>query len=84
MEPNADSFCNIHELHYQTKATRKEQLHKNFGCYIFTNRSDAQYPFLAYRSKWLASWTRPIMSRFGTKTLTVVMTEKAQACPVAF
>jgi hypothetical protein len=22
--PNADCFCNIHELHYQTKATRKE------------------------------------------------------------
>jgi hypothetical protein len=24
VEPNADCFCNIHELHYQTKANGKE------------------------------------------------------------
>jgi hypothetical protein len=35
LEPDADCFCNIHELAYQTKATRKEQYHNNFGCYTF-------------------------------------------------
>jgi hypothetical protein len=32
LEPDARCFCNIHELSYQTKATRKEQYHNNFGC----------------------------------------------------
>jgi hypothetical protein len=27
VEPNVDCFYNVHELHYQTKATGKEQLH---------------------------------------------------------
>jgi hypothetical protein len=30
VEPFADSFCRVHELHYQTKA-RKDGLHENFG-----------------------------------------------------
>jgi hypothetical protein len=34
VEPFADSFCRVHELHYQTKA-RKDGLHDNFGCYNF-------------------------------------------------
>jgi hypothetical protein len=32
LEPDADCFCNIHELLYHTKATGKEQYHNNF-CY---------------------------------------------------
>jgi hypothetical protein len=44
LEPYARCFCNIHELSYQTKATGKEQYHKNFGCYRFVPRSDASYP----------------------------------------
>jgi hypothetical protein len=35
LQPDARCFCNIHELSYQTKATRKEQYHNNFGCYGF-------------------------------------------------
>jgi hypothetical protein len=34
MSANAKSFCQVHELHYQTKF-RANGLHKNFGCYIF-------------------------------------------------
>jgi hypothetical protein len=35
LEPSAKCFCNMHELSYETKATRKEQYHNNFGCYSF-------------------------------------------------
>jgi hypothetical protein len=35
LEPNAKSFCNIHELLYETKPWGKEQYHNNFGCYSF-------------------------------------------------
>jgi hypothetical protein len=38
--PDADYFCNIHEMSYQTKATGKEQYHYNFGCYTFVYRLD--------------------------------------------
>jgi hypothetical protein len=31
---NAEGFCWVHELHYETKA-RADDLHKNFGCYNF-------------------------------------------------
>jgi hypothetical protein len=31
----SQGFCQVHELHYQTKA-RADGLHKNFGCYNFT------------------------------------------------
>jgi hypothetical protein len=34
MSPNAEAFCRVHELHYQTK-TRTDGLHENFGCYNF-------------------------------------------------
>lgn len=32
VEPNANCFCNIHELLYQSKDIEKEQHHNNFGC----------------------------------------------------
>ena len=35
LEPNAKSFCNIHELLYETNPWGKEQYHNNFGCYSF-------------------------------------------------
>jgi hypothetical protein len=31
MSPDAEAFCRVHELHYQTKA-RADDLHENFGC----------------------------------------------------
>jgi hypothetical protein len=41
MDPNAEAFCRVHELHYQTKA-REDGLHENFGCYNFTYRKDTK------------------------------------------
>jgi hypothetical protein len=35
LEPDANYFCNIHELSYETKAVGKEQYHNNFRCYSF-------------------------------------------------
>src|SRR6187455_3371797 len=55
VEPFADSFCRVHELHYQTKA-RKDGLHDNFGCYNFAYRKTTKYPVISYRSKWAAGW----------------------------
>jgi hypothetical protein len=55
LEPDADCFCNIHELCYETKATGKEQYHSIFGCYTFVYRSDARHPMLTFRKKWLGS-----------------------------
>jgi hypothetical protein len=56
LEPDARFFCNIHELSYETKATRKEQYHNNFGCYIFVSRSEASYPVRTFRKTWSGSW----------------------------
>jgi hypothetical protein len=52
LEPDAKCFCNIHELSYETKATRKEQYHNNFGCYNIETRSRVSYPVLTYRKRW--------------------------------
>jgi hypothetical protein len=52
LEPNAKFFCNIHELSYETKATRKEQYHNNFGCCNFVPRSEMSYPVLTFRKRW--------------------------------
>jgi hypothetical protein len=51
MDPDAESFCRVHELHYQTKA-RADGLHENFGCYNFAYRKDTKAPVLSYRTKW--------------------------------
>jgi hypothetical protein len=48
---NAEEFCRVHELHYQTKA-RADGLHKNFGCYNFAYRKDIKAPVIGYRTKW--------------------------------
>jgi hypothetical protein len=55
VEPFAEGFCRVHELHYQTKA-REDGLHENFGCYNFAYRKDAKSPVISYRTKWPAGW----------------------------
>jgi hypothetical protein len=55
MDPNAEAFYRVHELHYQTKA-REDELHENFGCYNFAYRKDTKAPVLSYRTKWPTGW----------------------------
>jgi hypothetical protein len=55
MDPNAEAFCRVHELHYQTKA-REDGLHENFGCSNFAYRKDTKAPVLSYRTKWPTNW----------------------------
>jgi hypothetical protein len=55
MDPDAEAFYRVHELHYQTKA-RADGLHENFGCYNFAYRKDTKAPVLSYRTKWLTGW----------------------------
>jgi hypothetical protein len=55
VEPLAEAFCRVHELHYQTKA-REDGLHKNFGCYNFAYRKDMKTPVVSYRTKWPTGW----------------------------
>jgi hypothetical protein len=55
VEPFAEGFCRVHELHYQTKA-RGDGLHENFGCYSFAYRKNTNFPVISYRSKWPAGW----------------------------
>jgi hypothetical protein len=50
MSPDAEAFCGMHKLHYQTKA-RADGLHENFGCYNFAYRKDTKAPVLSYRTK---------------------------------
>jgi hypothetical protein len=53
VEPFAEGFCRVHELHYQTKA-RKDGLHENFGCYNFAYQKTTKFHVISYRSKWPA------------------------------
>jgi hypothetical protein len=53
---NAEEFCRVHELHYQTKAI-VDGLHKNFGCYNFAYQKDTKAPVIGYRTKWPTGWT---------------------------
>jgi hypothetical protein len=55
MSPDAEAFCRVHELHYETKA-RAYGLHENFGCYNFAYRKDTKAPVLSYRTKWPTGW----------------------------
>jgi hypothetical protein len=54
-DPNAEAFCRVHELHYQTKA-KEDGLHENFGCYNFAYRNDMKTPVVSYRTKWPTGW----------------------------
>jgi hypothetical protein len=55
IDPNAEAFCRVHELHYQTKA-REDGLHEKFGCYNFNYRKDMRSPVVSYRTKWPTDW----------------------------
>jgi hypothetical protein len=52
LEPSARCFFSMHELLYETKATRKEQYHNNFGCYGFVARSNVSHPVPTFRKIW--------------------------------
>jgi hypothetical protein len=56
LEPNAKSFCNIHELFYETKPWGKEQYHNNFGCYSFGARSGSSCLVPTFRKRWPGDW----------------------------
>jgi hypothetical protein len=58
LQPDADYFCNIHELSYQTKAIGKEQYHNNLGCYSFVYHSNVRHLVPTFRKKWLGSWMK--------------------------
>jgi hypothetical protein len=58
LEPNAKSFCNIHELLYETKPWGKEQYHNNFGCYSFGARSGSSCPVPTFRKRWPGGWMK--------------------------
>jgi hypothetical protein len=55
VEPLAEAFCRVHELHYMTKA-REDGLHENFGYYNFAYRKDMKTPVVSYRTKWPTGW----------------------------
>jgi hypothetical protein len=56
LEPDAKSFCNIHELLYETKPWGKEQYHNNFGYYSFDARSGSSCPVPTFRKRWPGDW----------------------------
>jgi hypothetical protein len=56
LEPSVKCFCSMHELLYETKATRKEQYHNNFGCYGFVVRSNASHPVPTFQKRWPRAW----------------------------
>jgi hypothetical protein len=58
LEPNAKSFCNMHELLYETKPWGKEQYHNNFGCYSFVARSGSSCPVPTFRKRWPEDWMK--------------------------
>jgi hypothetical protein len=55
-EAFCEAFIQIHELHFQMKATRG--LHNNFSYYNFAYRRGAMFSAPAYQSKWPNEWTR--------------------------
>jgi hypothetical protein len=58
------SFCNMHELLYETKDTGKEQHHNNFGCYGFVPHSDVCYLISTFRKGGPGpGWRNGFMSR---------------------
>jgi hypothetical protein len=55
-EALCEAFSQIHELHFQTNATRN--LHNNCGYYNFAYRRGSMFLALACRSKWPAKGRR--------------------------
>jgi hypothetical protein len=58
LEPNAKSFCSIHELVYETKPWGKEQYHNYFGCYSFGARSGSSCLVPTFRKRWPRDWMK--------------------------
>jgi hypothetical protein len=58
LEPNAKSFCSMHELLYETKPWGKEQYHNNFGCYNFVACSGSSCPVPTFRKRWPGDWMK--------------------------
>jgi hypothetical protein len=69
LEPNAKSFCSMHELLYETKPWGKEQYHNNFGSSSFwlklpstdssfVARSGSSSPVPTFRKRWPGDWTK--------------------------
>jgi hypothetical protein len=58
LEPNAKSFCSMHELLYEMKPWSKEQYHNNFGCYNFVARSGSSCPMPTFRKRWPGDWMK--------------------------
>jgi hypothetical protein len=58
LEPNAKSFCNMHELLYETKPWGKEQYHNNFGCYSFGACSGSSCPVPTFQKRWPGDWMK--------------------------
>jgi hypothetical protein len=57
-EPNAKSFCSMHELLYETKPWGKESYHNNFSCYSFVARSGSSCPVPTFRKRWPEDWMK--------------------------
>jgi hypothetical protein len=58
LEPNAKSFCNMHELLYETKPWGKEQYHNNFGCYSFGAGFGSSCPVPTFQKRWPGDWMK--------------------------
>jgi hypothetical protein len=58
LEPNAKSFCSMHQLSYETKPWGKEQYHNNFGCYSFVARSGSSCLVPTFRKRWPGDWMK--------------------------
>jgi hypothetical protein len=58
LEPNAKSFCSMHELLYETKPWGKDQYHNNFGCYSFGARSGSSCLVPTFRKRWPGDWMK--------------------------
>jgi hypothetical protein len=87
LEPNAKSFCNIHELLYETKPWGKEQYHNNFGCYSFGSRSGSSCHVPTFRKRWPGDWMtewfyvkNDLKSREDIKVSLCIPSGNASAC----
>jgi hypothetical protein len=58
LEPNAKSFCSMHELLYEIKPWGKEQYHNNFGCYSFVARYGSSCPVPTFQKRWPRDWMK--------------------------
>jgi hypothetical protein len=83
MSANAEAFCRVHELHYQTKA-RADGLHNNFGCYNFAYRKDTKAPVIGYRTKWPTGWTSEWYIKVDEKKREKLMTMVMSSMRLSF